>query len=58
MFIKEFIVFIMRSYIDDLTYEISNLEQDIERLEIEINIDRHSTRFLNWRIITCQIILR
>ena len=33
----------MSSYIDDLTYEISSLEQDIERLEIEINNDRHST---------------
>ena len=33
----------MGSQIDDVTFEISNLEQEIQRLEMEINSQRHST---------------
>jgi hypothetical protein len=33
----------MGSQTEDVTFEISNLEQEIQRLEMEINSQRHST---------------
>jgi hypothetical protein len=33
----------MGSQIEDVTFEISTLEQEIQRLEMEINSQRHST---------------